>query len=182
MTVMSWAAFSAYSGKSAIAAKAPVAINPVPVVVTSNITFETTAIAPGARVSAFGTLLATMSATSLPGPLPTELAGTMVEVNGVRQQILSITKLSGYDQVDFVLSNTTAVGTATISISSGDGTVSQGTFQVRSVAPVIFLVNGGSTPAAAECGAGICQAGRNLNLRCAIQAQSRDREFHHQTD
>jgi len=147
IVAMSWTALSVYSGKPAAAAgRASVMINPVAVVVTSNITFDTTAIAPGSRLSAFGTFLATTSATPPPGPLPTELVGTFVEVNGVRQQILSITKFPGYDQVDFVLSSATAVGAAMISITSGDGTISQGTFQVRPFAPVIFFVNGDFNP------------------------------------
>lgn len=131
IAAMSWVAFSVYSGKPAAAAStASVAINPVAVVVTSAITFETTAIAPNSLVSAFGTLLITP-----------DLIGTTVKVNGVPQQLLSVTKFGGYDQVNFVLSISTAVGTAMIEITSGDGTVSQGTFQVRLVAPVVPSAN-----------------------------------------
>ncbi len=142
IAVTSWGAFSTYSGKPAAAASnASVVINPVAVVTTSAITFETTAIAPNSLVSAFGTFLTTANAQAPAGTTVPELAGTKVTVNGQPQQLLSVTKFGGYDQVNFVLSGSTAVGAAMIEITSGDGTVSQGTFQVRLLAPVIPSAN-----------------------------------------
>ena len=145
MAVLVWAVLSSYSEKRAAASSLLVATNPVPVVVVSAANFEATSIAPNSQVSAFGTMLATTTAAGsdtdpiTPGiQLPTELAGTKVEVNGVKQALLGVSPT----QVNFVVSNSTAVGTANIVITSGNGTVSQGTFQVRLIAPAVFTING----------------------------------------
>jgi len=145
IAVASWAVLSAYSGKPVTAtARPPVVINSVPVVCVSAINFEATSIAPDSQVSAFGTLLATITASGMdtdpvtPGvQLPTQLGGTTVEVNGRLAALLFVSP----GQINFIMPGATEVGTANITVTSGDGTISQGTLQVRTVAPAVLTIN-----------------------------------------
>jgi uncharacterized protein (TIGR03437 family) len=112
--------------------------NPVPVVSVSAINFEASAIAPKSFVSGFGTMLATVTlAAPLVAPLPTELGGTKVEVNGRRAGLSFVSP----NQVNYVMPDETEVGTAMVVICASDGTISEGTVQVRAVAPVIAAAN-----------------------------------------
>jgi uncharacterized protein (TIGR03437 family) len=97
-------------------------------------------------VSAFGASLANgTDATPRVSPLPTELAGTRVFVNGVEAPLLYVSP----QQVNFLIPAATAEGMATISILSGDGTVSVGRSMIARVAPGIFTANQDGTGLAA---------------------------------
>lgn len=113
--------------------------------------FSATALTSDTITAAFGTGLATGRQTAATTPLPTVLAGTTVSVRDsagtTRNAPLFFVSAA---QVNFLLPNGTAAGTATVTIVSGDGTQSAGTVQVDRVAPGLFTANanGAGVPAA----------------------------------
>lgn len=115
-----------------------------PVATLSAASFEAGA-APESIVASFGQNLATRTASATTVPLPTQLAGTTVEVNGVRAELFFVSAT----QVNYLIPADTATGTANIVIRSGDGTVSNGTIQIVQVMPGIFSANGNGRNAAA---------------------------------
>jgi uncharacterized protein (TIGR03437 family) len=115
--------------------------------------FRPDSIAPETIVAAFGSGLATQNATgndtdpnTAGVQLPTTLAGTSVRVNG---QLAGIFFVSA-GQVNFEVPANTALGMASVSITSGSGASSTGTMDVKLVAPAIFSANanGEGVPAA----------------------------------
>ncbi len=93
-------------------------------------------------VAAFGTGMATATASASSVPLPTTLAGTTVRVRdsaGVERLAPLFFVSAG--QINYQLPQGTANGATTITISSGDGTVSTGTMQIARVAPGLFAAN-----------------------------------------
>ncbi|HZS05030.1 MAG TPA: Ig-like domain-containing protein [Blastocatellia bacterium] len=111
--------------------------NPFAPVTVSAASYDASAIAPDSIVAAFGTLLATETAVATTIPLPTSLGGTSVRVNGQLAGLFFVSPL----QVNYVIPSDTAAGTATVQITSGDGTISTGTVQVNEVAPSVFSGN-----------------------------------------
>jgi uncharacterized protein (TIGR03437 family) len=101
--------------------------------------------APDSIVASFGQSLATQTASATTVPLPTQLGGTTVEVNGVRAGLFFVSA----GQINYQIPSTTALGTANVVIRSGDGIVSNGTVQVVQVMPGIFSANGNGRNAAA---------------------------------
>jgi len=104
--------------------------------------FSAQAIASEAIVAAFGTGLAVRTEINNSLPLPTTLAGTRVVVRdaaGVER--LSPLFFVAPTQVNFLIPSGTAAGTATITITADDGTVSTGTVTVSNVAPSLFAAN-----------------------------------------
>ncbi len=102
--------------------------------------------APESIVAAFGAKLATGSAPAPTVPLPDTLLGTFVNVRdsaGVtrRAQLFSVAPT----QVNFLLPPDTALGTATVTITTGDGVVSAGQIQVERIAPGVFSANANGT-------------------------------------
>ena len=93
-------------------------------------------IAPGSLVSIFGTNLATTAASALATPLPQQLAGASVAVNGNPAPLL----YAGPAQINFQLPYETPVGTATLMVSSGTGKGSPVSFTVGANAPGVFVV------------------------------------------
>lgn len=109
------------------------------------------ALAPESIVAAFGQNLATSFQAANSLPLPTSLNGTTVRVRDAtgierlaRLFVVSIT------QVNFEVPPSTSTGVATITITSGDGSVSTGVVQIANVAPGLFTANanGQGVPAA----------------------------------
>ena len=111
------------------------------------------ALASEAIVSAFGTRLAT-TVQSAPGTsteLPTELAGTRVLVtDSAGGRRLAPLFFVSPNQVNYLMPRNTSVGIASVTITSGDGTVSTGTADISTVAPGLFTANadGKGVPAA----------------------------------
>ncbi len=132
---------AAHAGRPALAARD---INANAVATVSAASFEAGA-APDSIVASFGQGLATQTLSAPTTPLPTQLAGTTVEVNGTRAGLFFVSA----QQVNYVIPATTALGTANVVIRSGDGTVSNGTIQIVQVAPGIFSANGNGRSAAA---------------------------------
>jgi hypothetical protein len=94
-------------------------------------------------VAAFGAGLATKTEAASGTPLPTQLAGTRVSLkdSAGRQRDAALFFVSP-NQVNYLLPADAAVGTATITITSGDGTRSLRTAQITSIAPGLFTANG----------------------------------------
>lgn len=120
------------------------ASNSVPVVTVSAASYERGAITLGGIASAFGSQLATATASatdidpSRPGiQLPERLAGTTVQVNGVSAKLLFVSA----GQVNFIVPDGLRVSVATIEITAGDGTVSSGALTVVETAPALFTAN-----------------------------------------
>jgi uncharacterized protein (TIGR03437 family) len=87
--------------------------------------------------SAFGEALAlgTEAATTL--PLPTELAGTKVIVNGIPAALLYVSPT----QINFVAPSHLEAGPATIIVSNPKGSYALGTAQITAIAPAIFTLD-----------------------------------------
>ncbi|MBI1763765.1 MAG: FG-GAP repeat protein [Acidobacteria bacterium] len=129
---------------AALPGRLAVDINANAVATVSAASFEAGA-APDSIVASFGAGLATQNASATTTPLPTQLGGTTVEVNGVRAGLFFVSA----GQVNYAIPSTTLYGTANVVIRSGDGTVSNGTIQVVQVTPGIFSANGNGRGAAA---------------------------------
>jgi uncharacterized protein (TIGR03437 family) len=100
------------------------------------------ALAAESIVAGFGQNLATAIQPANSLPLPTSLAGTTVRVrdaSGVER--LSPLFFVSPTQVNFEVPPSTANGAATITITSGDGSISTGIAQIASVAPGLFSAN-----------------------------------------
>lgn len=93
-------------------------------------------------VAAFGNALATGAAPASSVPLPLSLAGTSISV----QDSLGINRLAPLffispGQINYLIPTGTALGAATVTITSGDGTNSTGTIELAKVAPGLFTAN-----------------------------------------
>ena len=98
------------------------------------------AVAPGSIAAIFGANLAnTNAAASLDakGNLPNSLAGSSVSVNGQTASLIFVSP----GQINFVMPENTAVGSANISVSSpASSPAITGTAQVKLAAPGIFTI------------------------------------------
>jgi uncharacterized protein (TIGR03437 family) len=101
-------------------------------------------------VAAFGTGLATTTQVATTVPLPTEIGGTTVRVrdsNGVGR--LAPLFFVAPTQINYLVPAGTANGAATVTITSGDGSISVGTVNIVAVAPGLFTANSSGTGLAA---------------------------------
>jgi uncharacterized protein (TIGR03437 family) len=121
--------------------------NSVPVVTVPAASFESTAVAPDSIAAAFGSQLSTQTAIATSLPLPAELGGTTVEVNGRRAGLFFVSSF----QINFLVPTDSESGSLDLVVRAADGTVSRGTVAVSRVAPAIFTANndGQGVPAAA---------------------------------
>ncbi len=113
--------------------------------------FSNAAFAADTIVAAFGTNLATGRQTATTQPLPTTLLGTTVSVRdaaGTTRNAPLFFVSPG--QVNFIVPNGTAAGSATFTVTSADGSQAVGTVQIERVAPGLFTANanGQGVPAA----------------------------------
>lgn len=113
--------------------------------------FSTTDFASEAITAAFGIKLATRVETSTATPLPTTLAGTTLKV----KDSLGVERLAPLffvspDQINYLIPAGTAPGEASVTVTSGDGSLSLGALEISSVAPGLFTANanGQGVPAA----------------------------------
>ena len=114
-----------------------------PLVVTSvsAASYSGSALAPEAIVAAFGSNLATSTLAASTLPLPVSLAGTSLKVkDSAGAERLAPLFFVSPTQVNCQIPAGTANGAATITITSGDGSVSTGTTQITSIAPGLFTV------------------------------------------
>lgn len=104
--------------------------------------FTATELAAESIVASFGTSLATgiESATTL--PLPTTLRGTTVRIrDSAGLERLAPLFFVAPEQINYLLPAGLALGTATVTVSSGDNNLSLATINIASVAPGLFAAN-----------------------------------------
>src|SRR5262249_36704437 len=94
-------------------------------------------VAPESIVAAFGTNLASTTQIATAQPLPTDLGGTSVEVNGRKAGLFFVSP----NQINYVIPAATELGTANVVVKNGTATPTTGTVQVTRVAPAIFTAN-----------------------------------------
>ena len=100
------------------------------------------ALAPESIAAAFGQNLATSDRPANSTPLPTLLNGTTVRARDASAvERLAPLFFVAPAQVNFEIPPSTATGAATITITSGDGSVSTGVVRIASVAPGLFSAN-----------------------------------------
>ncbi len=126
-------------------------VNPFPVTTVSAASYEQTLVTPESLVSAFGTQLATTTASATDSDpntagiqLPTTLAGTTVRVNGRLAALLFVSP----QQINYVIPAETETQSSdlsprwvTIEVASGNDTISRGSVWVARAAPSIFTAN-----------------------------------------
>jgi uncharacterized protein (TIGR03437 family) len=124
---------------------------PTPPTVVSAANFQPS-VAAESIAAIFGTNLATGTNSAPGGALPTSLGGTTVRLRDAQnnERLTPIFFVSP-GQINCQIAPGIQIGSTTITITSGNGSVSTGTFQVLPVAPGIFSANAsGSGPAAAN--------------------------------
>src|SRR5262249_27202658 len=94
-------------------------------------------VSPESIVAAFGSRLATQTANATAQPLPTNLAGTTVRVNGELAPLFFVSP----GQVNYLTPPGIPPGVASVVVTSGDGAVSTGSAQIAPVAPALFTAN-----------------------------------------
>jgi uncharacterized protein (TIGR03437 family) len=107
-------------------------------------------VAPDSLVSAFGTDLATGQAVAGSPDYPTRLGGTsvaLVDSSGASYAVPLVSVASG--QVNYMVPPGVQTGPASLTLTSGDGTVSRGIVLVAPVAPGIYSANANGQGAAA---------------------------------
>jgi uncharacterized protein (TIGR03437 family) len=101
--------------------------------------------APESIVAAFGSRFAGATLVAQEVPLPTELGGTRVRVNGTLAPLFFVSA----GQINFLIPPGTAAGTAVIEVTAGDGTLSRGELTIAAISPSIFTANSSGTGAPA---------------------------------
>ena len=100
---------------------------------------STSAIAPGALVSIYGTGLSTFTALAGSLPLPTSLAGTVVNVNGLPAPIL----YASSTQVNIQVPYEAGTSAATWNVSVNGAAAGSTNVRLSPVAPALFLLADG---------------------------------------
>lgn len=98
---------------------------------------------PGGIAAAYGQNLAPREEIANTRPLPTEMAGTAVRVNGRLSGLFYVSPM----QINFLVPEETALGTATVEVFRNNNRIAQGEVRVSQAAPAIFTL-GGKAPAA----------------------------------
>ncbi|MGH9854938.1 MAG: IPT/TIG domain-containing protein, partial [Blastocatellia bacterium] len=112
------------------------------VTTVSAASFQGQALASESIVAAFGANLATGLGVASGLPLPTALLGTTVRVrDSFGMERFAPLFFVAPAQVNFLMPAGTVNGAATITITSGNNSISVGTVQIASVAPGLFSAN-----------------------------------------
>ncbi|MFN7944303.1 MAG: hypothetical protein U0Z53_03050 [Blastocatellia bacterium] len=114
----------------------------MPVTTVSAASYSGETLAAESIVAAFGTNLALTTQAAATNPLPTEIAGTKVTVRdsaGVER--LAPLFFVSPTQVNYQVPQGTAPGATTITVSSGDGSLSTGSVPVAMVVPSLFTMD-----------------------------------------
>jgi uncharacterized protein (TIGR03437 family) len=100
-------------------------------------------VAPESLAAAFGSNLATSTASSGSNPLPTSLAGTSIIIldSGGTARLAPLMYVSP-NQVNFQIAPGTLPGPATLTFRNGTGGTATTTINIQTVAPAIFTVDG----------------------------------------
>lgn len=99
--------------------------------------FRTGPIAANSIASIFGQNLAVRPELAQTTPLPVELAGTTVTIDGVQAQLIFVSAF----QINFVVPASIDPGPATIVVSNPTGVFAAGLVQIEASAPAIFTLN-----------------------------------------
>ena len=108
----------------------------------SSASYRADVLASGSLVTAFGIKLATGAGSAMTLPLPTTLAGTTISIRdsvGV-DRLAELIYVAPW-QINLYLPDQTAPGTATVTVTAGDGTVSVGQLNVAKIAAGLFTAN-----------------------------------------
>ena len=141
------------------------------VATVSAASFSATAFAPESIVASFGESLGTGVEVATVVPLPTKLAGSSVKVKdsaGVERDAPLF--FVAPQQINLQIPPGTANGAATITVTSGDGTISQGTINIVSAAPGWFTANANGQGAPAGVAVRV-KADGSQSLELLSQAQ-----------
>jgi uncharacterized protein (TIGR03437 family) len=111
------------------------------------------ALAPGSLASAYGTDLASGQPNAPALPWPISYEGTTVTVmDSTGSPTTAPLIYVSPEQVNFQVPSTAALGSAAVTVTSGDGTQSSGQATLTSLAPALFTLNSSNLAAAyAEC-------------------------------
>ncbi len=131
-------------------------INSTPVTTVDAAKFGNLA-APESIVAAFGNKLASQPVAATTLPLPTQLDGTSVYVNGVAAGLLYVSE----GQVNYVIPSNTSFGPAEVVVVAKNGTVSRGKVNVAASIPAIFTGRSGGKGAPAGLAS---KDGQNFNV------------------
>jgi len=113
-----------------------------PVATLSAASFSQMALASEAIAASHGTRLATSTIPATTNPLPTELAGTTIKIkDSAGSERLAPLFFVSPTQVNYEIPPGTVPGASTVTITSGDGSVSTGVALVNAVAPSLFTAN-----------------------------------------
>ncbi len=111
------------------------------VAAVSAASYAANAIAPESIVAAFGEYLASGNASASATPLPTELAGTTVRVNGILAPLFFVSR----QQLNFQIPFGVTSGNAVIEVMTSDGQLSRNTLTLSAIAPSLFTANASGT-------------------------------------
>ncbi|MFN7826779.1 MAG: hypothetical protein ACK5RR_02310 [Acidobacteriota bacterium] len=116
------------------------------VAAVSAASYNAEALAPEAIAAAFGSGLATSTEIARTQPLPDELAGTRVRINGLLAPLFFVSP----GQVNFLVPSAVQSGRGVIEILAGDQVLSRGAISIGSVVASLFTANatGSGAPAA----------------------------------
>jgi uncharacterized protein (TIGR03437 family) len=128
----------------------PLLAQPRPLAVAPAASFDREAgVAPESIATAFGAGMATSTAVASGSTLPTELGGVSIAVADSRGVSRAAALFAVFpNQVNFLVPEGTAAGTAVVTLRSGQATFA-GNVTVRPVAPALFSADGSGRGAAA---------------------------------
>ena len=121
------------------------------------------ALSPGANASVYGTDLSTGQPSAPQLPWPTSVAGTTVNlVDSTGASTPAPLNYVSATQVNFLIPATVAAGPVTVTVTSGDGTMSSSRATLTSLAPALYTLNASNLAAAyVDCVAGNTQTIEN---------------------
>ncbi len=99
---------------------------------------------PGGLVSIFGTAMSegvVGSEVAASVPLPTDLAGTKVRINGVEAPLFSVSNTNGQGQINLQVPFETPVGRATVEVDNNGSVTAVPDVAVHAIQPAIFEVD-----------------------------------------
>ncbi len=120
-------------------------VNASPLTAANSADFRNGPLAIESIATIFGVNLAVRSEAAQLDPLPLDLAGTTVTINGVRAPLFFVSD----KQINFAVPATLQPGPATIIVSNPAGFYSVGSVQIAPSAPAIFTLNNAGTGDAA---------------------------------
>ncbi|MGH9850401.1 MAG: M36 family metallopeptidase [Blastocatellia bacterium] len=116
-------------------------VNASPLAAVNSANFRTGPLAIDSIASIFGVNLAVRAEGAQSLPLPVDIAGTTVTINGVRTPLFYVSE----SQINFVVPATLEPGPATIIVSNPAGLYSVGRVEISAAAPALFTRNATGT-------------------------------------